>query len=203
MRKTHASKAAAGFNLVELLTVLAILGLMTVIAVPPLATWALGLRVRMAAREMAAAMSLARAWSVRHNAYAGVKFRTDEDGTLTYALYRDGDGDGVLNQDIDAGIDPEIWAPRPLAFFDAWVRVGFPPGRAPRDPSDPTRRLSRLDDPIRFNRSDLAVFGPLGTATPGSIYVTGGDRYLSVVRTYHRTGKIQVLAYDLDDETWH
>jgi hypothetical protein len=81
------------------------------------------------------------------------------------------------------------------------MRFGFPPGRPVRDPGDP-RKLLSTDDPIRFNQSDLASFGPLGTSTPGSLYLTDGQSRLLAVRVYGRTGKVKVIAYDFDAEVW-
>ncbi|MES1211289.1 MAG: hypothetical protein ABUL63_03035, partial [Acidobacteriota bacterium] len=57
-------------------------------------------------------------------------------------------------------------------------------------------------DPIRFNSSDLASFGPLGTSTPGSLYLTDSQKRLMAVRVYGRTGKVKVIAYDFDAEVW-
>ena len=49
----------------------------------------------------------------------------------------------------------------------------FRPGRR-RATRDPPGRFRRRTDPLRFNSSDLASFGPLGTSTPGSLYLTDG-----------------------------
>ena len=118
------------------------------------------------------------------------------DGGVEWSLYRDGDGDGVLSQDIESGVDPRVGPARQLAHLGRQVRFGFPPGPPPRDPGDPRRRLDRLDDPIRFNRSDLASFDPLGGATPGSIYLTDGRHQLAAVRVLGVTGRVRVLVYD-------
>jgi hypothetical protein len=82
------------------------------------------------------------------------------------------------------------------------VRFGFPPGPAPKDPGNPSRRLDRLEDPIRFNRSDIASFNHLGGSTPGSLYLTDGQSHLAVVRLFGRTGKVKVMHYDSITETW-
>ena len=82
------------------------------------------------------------------------------------------------------------------------MRFGFPPGPPPRDPSDPRRRLDRLDDPLRFNRSDIASFDPLGGATPGSAYLTDGQTQLAAVRVLSTTGKVRVIVYDRRKQTW-
>ncbi len=132
----------------------------------------------------------------------GVKFRPQPRRGVTFTLYRDGDGDGVRTADIRTGVDPALQPPRRLTHLGGGVRFGFPPGPAPRDPGDPARRLDRLVDPIRFNRSDIASFSPLGASTPGSLYLTDGRWHLSVVRLFGRTGKVKVLRYDRRAETW-
>ena len=131
-----------------------------------------------------------------------VKFFTADPAEVSYALFADGDGDGVRNDDIDSGVDPQVAPARGLTHFGRHVGFGFPPGLAPRDPGNPSRRLDRLDDPIRFNRSDLASFSPLGGSTPGSLYVTDGVEELAVVRLFGRTGKVKVLRYDAEQESW-
>ena len=62
--------------------------------------------------------------------------------------------------------------------------------------------MTKLDDPIRFNRSDLASFSPMGAATPGSVYISDQRSNLVVVRVTSRTGRVRVLRYDYDTEVW-
>ncbi len=191
-----------GFSIVEMVVSFAVIMLIAGMGLPSVFEWSSGLRVELAAGEMTGVLHRARIYSAQHNAKVAVKFRTEPSGVVTHALYRDGDGDGVLNADIVTGVDPEIRPPRRLAHFGRRIRFGFPPGDPPRDPGNPRRRLGRLDDPIRFNRSDLASFNPRGTATPGTVYVTGGRRHLSAVRVNNRSGKISVLHYDPETEIW-
>ncbi len=191
-----------GFNLIELVAVLAVLACLLGIGAPPLLRSSGDLRLHLAAEEMVTALRLARMYAVRHSANVAVKFRTAANGEVTYTLYRDGDGDGVLNRDIDAGVDPEVAPPQRLAQLGRGYGFGFPPGPAPRDPSSPQRRLDHLDDPIRFNDSDLASFSSLGTATSGSLYLTDGVKRLAAVRVFNRTGKIRVLTYDSEKQVW-
>lgn len=194
-------RSQAGFQLLELLIGLVILSLFATLVTPSLVRASAGLRVRLAATEIAGIMRRARSLAVVRSAKVAVKFRTRGDGRVTYTLYRDGDGDGVLNRDIDRGIDPPLTGTRALVHMGSDVHFGFPPGPAPREPRG-RRRMTRLDDPIRFNRSDLASFDPLGTSTPGSVYLTDGRDRLAVVRLYHRTGKVEILTYDPETETW-
>lgn len=191
-----------GFSFVEMMVYLAVVASIMGLGAPSVLEWGSALRVELAAGEMAGVLNRARIYSVQRSARVAVKFRTETNGLVTHALYRDGDGDGVLNVDIRAGIDPEVRPPRRLAHLGRRIRFGFPSGRAPRDPGDPRRRLDRLHDPIRFNRSDLASFTPRGTATPGTLYVTDGRRHLSAVRVNNRSGKISVLHYNPETEIW-
>jgi len=198
---TH-GPSATGFQLYELLVVLAILSIVATMGIPRVLDWTRHLKVDLAAHELVGALRLARSYAVRHSTKVGVKFRTDNRRGVTFGMYRDGDGDGVLTADIDSGVDPPIGPPRQLSHFGSFARFGFPPGPAPRDPGDPRRRLDRLEDPIRFNRSDIASFNHLGGSTPGSLYLTDGRYLLSVVRLFGRTGKVKVMRYDQEIEEW-
>jgi len=191
-----------GFTLLELLTVLGVLGLVLALGVPPLLDATARLRVDLAAAEVVGALRGARSWAIRRNQLVAVKFSTGADGRVAFTLYRDGDGDGVLNRDIDSGVDPQVAPAQTLAHLGRRVRFGFPPGRPPRDPGDPRRRLDRLEDPIRFNRSDLASFSSLGGSTPGSVFLTDGRQQLVVVRVFGRTAKMRVLRYDPESQGW-
>lgn len=192
----------AGFHLVEVMVVLAVMSAIAALVVPGALRLTAGLRVRLAAFELAGALRTASALAVRRGERVAVKFRVSEDGSVSYRLYRDGDGDGVRNRDIESGVDPPVGLPHQLHHLGAHVRFGFPPGDPPRDPGDPGRRLGRLQDPIRFNLSDLASFGPLGGSTPGSLYLTDSRFHLSAVRVTGATGRIRILKYDPGTQTW-
>jgi len=171
-------------------------------AIPNLIDATTRLRVHAAAEEVRGTFRLAQSLAIRYDMNVGVKFREDPDGSVTFALYRDGDGDGVLTADINRGIDPEVQAPHVLQSFGRGVGFGFPPGIVPRDPSDPRQDLTRLDDPIRFNGSDIASFSPLATSTPGTVYITDGKSALVAVRVVSRTSKTAIVTYDAKTRQW-
>lgn len=196
------NRSERGFQLLELLVVLALFALLATLTVPPILRISGQWRLRLAAEEIVGAMRLARAHAVRRCANVAVKLRPRPGGHATYALYRDADGDGVLNRDIDLGIDPAIAPPQRLEQIGSQVRFGFPPGRLARDPASPGKWVRNGDDPIRFNDSNLASFGPLGTATPGTVFLTDGQRGLAAVRVTGRTGRVKVFVYDFQEEVW-
>lgn len=191
-----------GFQLIDLLVATAVSSFALLLAAPPLSRMISGLALDLAATEIQGAMREARAFAIRNAANVGVKFRVADDDSVTWALYLDGDGDGVRSADIDDGTDPLAAPERRLAHFGDTARLGFPAGRRPSDPSNPRRRLDRLDDPIRFNRSDIASFDPLGTATPGSVYLTDGERRLSCVRIDSRAARSRTLRWDAATDRW-
>ncbi len=192
----------SGFHLVQVVIVVAILAVGLVMGLPSLLRWTSALRLRLATAELVSTLRSARMAAVTSSAKVGVKFRPRAAGRVTFTLHRDGDGDGVRSRDIESGTDPQIGPERQLQHVGAHVRLGFPPGVVPRDPSDPRRHLERLDDPIRFNRSDIASFNALGQATPGSLYLTDGQLGLTAIRVLAATGRVRVLVYDVASEGW-
>ena len=195
------TRSREGATLLELLVVLAIMAALAAASAPSLLRLSRSHRLSMAANELVGVLRLARSAAIQNSANIGVKFRVEERGRVGFALYRDGDGDGVRTGDIESGVDPEVAAGRTLAHLGGHVRFGFPAGMVPRDPSNPSRGLERLDDPVRFNRSDIAAFNSLGGSTPGSLYITDG-RQLAVVRLFGRTGKVKIMRYDSGTASW-
>jgi type II secretory pathway pseudopilin PulG len=192
---------AKGFQLAELTVSLAVLTLLVLLGAPSLVQASGDMRLRLAAGELAGVLHLARASAVRLDANVAVKFRTAQDGTVTFTLYRDGDGDGVLNRDIDSGVDRPLGPPRRLDNLGRGVGFGFPPGPLPADPGSPGHLLAP-GDPIRFNSSDLASFSSLGTSTPGSLYLTDGVKRLLAVRVANRAGKVRILTWLPERRIW-
>jgi type II secretory pathway pseudopilin PulG len=191
-----------GFQLTELTIVFALLACMMLLGAPDLLRGSGDLRLRLAADELVGVLRLARSWAVRNDANVAVKFRTAPDGTVTFTLYRDGNGNGVLTADINSGKDPQVEPARRLSNFGRGIGFGFPPGPPPTDPGSPGHRLTP-GDPIRFNSSDLASFSPLGTSTPGSLYLTDGVNRCAVVRLANRAGTVRILLYDAAKQVWH
>ena len=191
-------RSAAGMSMVEVSIFLLITGFLWTLTIPSLVHWWAGLRLELAAGEMAGELHLARSYAVRNNTRVGVKFWMEPDGTVYQRIYRDNDGDGVRSRDIEEGIDTPV---RPAHRLEGRVRFGFPPGEPPTDPGD-GRLLDRLEDPIRFNRSDLASFSSNGMATPGTVYLTDGRHHLAAVRIASRSGKINVLRFDPEARSW-
>ena len=189
----------AGFSAVELVAVLAMLAAATAVAAPGAMRLRAALSVRSGAAQTSAAFLQARAYAIARGRHVGIKFRKNGD-RYEWALYVDGNGNGIRTADIQSGVD------RPLGIAFPWDRNDVMPGilkgsRVP-DPADPGQALDRLDDPIRFNSSDICSFSPMGESTPGSVYLWDGHDRMAVVRVFGRTAKVRALYYGRGDREW-
>ncbi len=201
MRPFQKKEGRRAFTLIDTVAALGLLGIFAAIGVPPLQEMMAATELRLATSEVAAAFYEARVYALRHSANVAVRFAVENDA-VSWSLYRDGDGDGVLSEDILRGIDHPVRGSRRLAHFGSRIHFGFPAGKEPTEIGDPTRRIKNLEDPIRFNRSDMASFSSLGTATPGTAYVTDGKSLLMAVRITSLSAKVTLWEYDRKIQRW-
>lgn len=188
-----------GFSSVELV----IAGAVAVALVAATATGAFQLQsalaVRSAAAELGATFLRARAYALTRGMTVGIKFRRDG-GRYEWALYRDGNGNGIRTAEIVSGIDRSLGLTIPWARSD--VRPGIIADGTVPDPGSPGSALDRPDDPIRFGGSDICSFSPGGESTPGSVYLWDGRDRMAVVRVFGRSAKIRTLFYFRGEKTW-
>ena len=190
---------SAGYTAAEAVAVLAIAAAVTALVAPGVFQLSAAQAVRSSAGEVRAMLFQARALALSRGRYVGVKFRKNGN-RYEWALYGDGNGNGIRTAEIAKGIDP------PLGIAIPWSRNDVLPGilkgsRVP-DPGSPGKALDRLDDPIRFNASDICSFSPIGESTPGSIYLWDGHDRMAVVRVFGRTAKVRTLYYQRGEKEW-
>ncbi len=179
---------SAGFSLVEAVVVLGIVMTMAAVSLPFFRAKLADAHLVAAGQAFRSEFRLAASAAVRGNVYTAIRFeRRGED--VWYAVYRDGNGNGVLTADIDSGRDERIAGPFPLAVGPT-VGVGFLPGV----PAIPPEHGILSGDPIRFGRSDLLSFSPLGTATPGTFYLAG-DGAQAAVRVTGGTARVRLMIW--------
>ena len=87
-------------------------------------------------------------------------------------------------------MDRLVAGPFPLTGGAPGVRVGFNPGT----PAPPPGRGMLEGDPIRFGRSDILSFSPLGTATPGTFYLAG-DGAQAAVRVTGGSARVRLMIW--------
>jgi type II secretory pathway pseudopilin PulG len=191
------ARRRAGFTIVELLLVIAILTAIVVVVASAAFSLQASVSIRSAASQTAAAFWRARTYAITTGRYAGLKFRKNGD-RYEWALYGDGNGNGIRNADIASGIDPS------LGVYYPWTRNDVLPGIRPGapDPSDPSRPLDPTDDPIRFGLSDICSFSPVGESSPGSVYLWDGRDRMAAIRIFGRTAKVGFLYWKSGEREW-
>jgi prepilin-type N-terminal cleavage/methylation domain-containing protein len=165
-----------GFSLLEMLVVVAVILVMAAVAVPTLKAYSEEAHLLGAGRQFRGEFRLARSVAARSGVQTAIRFEQQADGTY-FSVYMDGNYNGVLAAEILRGVDRRISGPLRLDAGAPGVRVGINPGT----PAIPPER-GRLDpaDPIRFGRSNMLSFSPLGTATPGTFYLAGANAQAAV-----------------------
>jgi prepilin-type N-terminal cleavage/methylation domain-containing protein len=193
--------ASKGYTLVELVAVLAILAMAVAVALPAAAMLRDGGRAAAGARTMATLLSSQRWKSVAGHRVRGLQFRNGASG-WSWREVADGNGNGLRTAEIARGVDPVLTPDDALGRRVDGVTIGIPPGGPYPEAPPGTETLSAGDDPVRFGRSTLVSFGPEGSASSGTIYVTDGRRGLFAVVLYGPTARLRVWRYKPEERRW-
>jgi hypothetical protein len=131
---------------------------------------------------------------------AAVAVRVEVTGGRTrLRLFADGNGNGVLQRDIDRAIDRPVTAPDWLDDHAAGVALRI---NQPVVDAGGSGWLSPGDDPLRIGRTALLAFSPLGSATSGTLYVAGPRGPQMAIRIFGATGRVRVLVFDAQARQW-
>ena len=179
-----------GFSLVEALVALAIVMAMAAVALPSFLAYSAEAHLVSAGEEFRSRFRLACSQAVRSGAYTAIRFERRDDGTVQYAVYADGNANGVRSADILSGADRLVSGPFPLWGGAPDVRVGINPGV----PNLPPEGGELSGDPVRFGRSDILSFSPLGTATPGTFYLAGQGAQ-AAVRVTGGSARVRLMIW--------
>jgi hypothetical protein len=183
--------------LIDVLVSCAVLVVMFGITVPAWGVTRERDATRMAARYVAQRLQMLRAEGLRRN--ASVAMRLDPEDLGRIGIYADGDGDGVLQRDLDDGTDTPLGEEVRLA--DYFAAVSF---RVVSDVPSPDGDgvIVAGSDPVRIGNTDLLSFSPLGSSTSGTIYVAAGSGTQMCVRVLGATGRVRVMWFDAATRSW-
>jgi len=192
---------AKGYTLAELLAVLAIVAIAVAVTLPAAASLRDGGRAAAGARTIATLLSSQRWKSVATHRVRGLQFRR-LGGRWSWREVADGNGNGLRTAEITRGVDPVLSGDDALEHSVQDVSLGLPPGGTFPEAPPGTGTLTAADDPVRFGRSDLVSFSPVGSASSGTIYVTDGHRGLYAVVLFGPTVRLRVWRYIPGERRW-
>jgi Tfp pilus assembly protein FimT len=187
----------SGFALVDLVVVCAVAGAIAAIALPALHATRERDAVRMAAKYLAQRIQYARLEALKRNAEVALRFDPDELGLV--GVFADGDGDGVLQRDIDAGTDHRLASDTRIG--DAFANVALAVSSDMPDPDGGTA-LTAGSDPVRIGSTNFLSLSPLGGSTSGSIYLAGRGGQQACVRILGATGRTRVFWFNPATRQW-
>jgi len=121
------------------------------------------------------------------------------DGRVAVQLFTDGNGNGVLQRDIDRGVDPALTN---IQWLDEHAReVSLRINQPVLDVAGATA-LHPGDDPLRIGNTALVSFSPLGSSSSGTLYVAALRGPQMAIRIFGSTGRVRVLTFDARARQW-
>jgi type II secretory pathway pseudopilin PulG len=184
------SPRQTGRSALELLFAVAILVSLLALGLPGLRAYSSEAHILGAAEVFKQEFRKARSIATTSNRQTAIRFEVTADGSFV-SVYQDGNNNGVLSADIQRGVDKRLAGPRLLTPGAPNLRIAILPG-TPAPPPD--SGLLDTRDPIRFGRSEMVSFTPLGGATPGTFYLAG-DGVQAAIRVNGETGRIRLLIF--------
>jgi hypothetical protein len=189
--------ASRGYSVLELVFVAALGITLTAAAVPQYLSAIDDFRAVGATRYISARLQRARMEAVTRSAQVAVQFTQTAAG-YSYAVYVDGNRNGVLTRDIQRGIDRLVGAPERLP--DQFTGVDF--GAIPGLPAVDAGGTSPGTDPIRLGSGNFASFSPAGTSSSGTVYIRSRRDAQYAVRIFGETGRTRMWKFDRGARQW-
>lgn len=195
------SRRDAGFSLAEALVAIFLVGLIAAAAGPAWANLRSRASLRLATDLLVGELRVLRSRAIAESRHVGWAIDLDATGAWTGQTYGDGDGDGLRNDDIRAGIDAPFGNRKTFLPANGSCRIGFPE-EGVRDPSDLSKTLFPGSNPVRFGNANLISFSPIGESTPGSIFFVDTTGRSFCLRLFGGTGRAHLLRYEPSIRRW-
>jgi Tfp pilus assembly protein FimT len=188
-----------GYALVDILIAASLTLVMAAIAVPVVGGTMERENTIVGAQYLTGQLHYARLEALRRSRSVAVRIEIVGDRTQL-RLYADGNGNGVLQRDVDRGIDAPL---TPQVWLDEQTRdVSLRVNQTITDVGGSTA-IEPGDDPLRIGNTALLAFSPLGSATSGTLYVAAHRGPQMAIRIFGATGRVRVLMFDAQTRQWH
>jgi len=198
-RRLRRDGGTSGAALIDIIVATALCVLMAAIAVPVIGGTLDRERTIIGARYLAGQLLRARLESLKRARAVALHLEVQGDRTAM-RLFADGNGNGVLQRDIDRGIDAPL---TPLVWLDDQARdITLRINQDITDVAGSTT-LEPGDDPLRIGNTSLLTFSPVGSATSGTLYVAAQRGPQMAIRVFGATGRVRVLMFDARTRQWH
>jgi type II secretory pathway pseudopilin PulG len=189
---------ARGYTLIETVVTASLCTVMGAMALPMIGRTLDRERTIIGTQFLAGQLQRARLESLRRARAVAVRLEL-AGGRAGVQLFVDGDGDGVLQRDVDLGVDPPL---TPLEFLDDRSRDVSLRINQPVTDAGGSGELSPGDDPLRIGATALLSFSPLGGATAGTLYVAARRGPQMAIRVFGGTGRVRILTFDAQARQW-
>jgi hypothetical protein len=187
-----------GAALIDVIVATSLCFVMAALAVPVVGGTLDRERTIVGAQYLAGQLLRARLESLKRACSVAVRIELIGERTAL-RLYADGNGNGVLQRDIDRGSDLPLTPPGWLddQARDLSLRINQEivdvSGAATLEPGD---------DPLRIGNTALVTFSPVGSATSGTLYVAAQRGPQMAIRVFGATGRVRVLMFDARTRQW-
>jgi Tfp pilus assembly protein FimT len=187
-----------GAALIDIVFALALSLVMAAVAVPVVGGTLDRERTIVGAQYLAGHLQRARLESLKQARSVAVRIEL-VGGRTSLRLFADGNGNGVLQRDIDRGTDVALTR---AEWLDEQARdVSLRVNQRVTDVSGSTT-LEPGDDPLRIGNTALVSFTPFGSATGGTMYVAAERGPQMAIRIFGATGRVRVLMFDAQARQW-
>ena len=190
-------KSERGVALIDAVFTAGLIAVLSGIALPMLRAMRQHDEARVAARFFAARLQQARIEALRRNTTVAVRFEPDD--LDRFAVYADGDRDGVLESDIARGADILLATETRLSNYTG--DVAFRINQPIVEPETGVAAAAGTD-PVRIGASTLRSFSPLGSATGGTLYLAAPSGPQMAIRILGATSRMRVLRFDAGVRQW-
>jgi len=192
-------RGTSGAALIDIIVATSLCALMAAVAVAVIGGTLERERTIIGAQFLAGQLQRARLESLKRARSVAVRIELVGDRTRL-RLFADGNGNGVLQHDINHGIDAPLGPP---GWLDDHARdISLRINQHITDVSG-VKTLEPGDDPLWIGNTSLLTFSPIGSATSGTLYVAAHRGPQMAIRVFGATGRVRVLMFDAQTQTWH